>query len=911
MAQKKTATIGGSVFVGPTTKLKEPLSSSEDDAHYRPHKDRYNYIRVEHGQLSEGDIIQMEARGHVEFTRVISDRTELESPQGDDPLEIGSGLYRYEVERDLDGTGANTWKEGDAVASTGQEGSGFIDLYPQRSKRAENETGPSIAISVRAEDASTWTGAEDEYYKEWGERSALGNLDGLYDFTGDVYGVAGGRYEDAWFSVDENQGFRLMNEDTMVGQWATDGTVRVGPHRADIGTHPLVIQPDGTLTTYGDLRLPDGDGGYQRPANWQGPWMAGVSYDKGDAVSYQGQTYICVTAHTSSTTDGQNATGEPDDSDYWEAMAEAAEQAYISTPSDSAIKNSTSNLEVKAQLITGPEEKTLSDTSGYTFVDEDGTDISTYATQVTSGELHYELTPSDIGSSLTVHLEDPDGNQVGTTTLIDITESIIGTTTVISGDRSYYRPPGGAWETGETQFEAEFIQGSSVVATAEAHVSWDGATFTLEKDPTGSNPGSITVTGTDEGNAYTLRFEYTNPSGITQHTETTVLAIEGGTDSQLVRLEADSRVFTQKKDGSHDPSSITLEAHQQNIPGASFTWKDGNGDPLGTGSTLTVDHSELSGGSLEVTLEEDGTGLTDTTTLVEVVEGTDAITVVVDNQSHTFPAESDGEVTDYGGGDATVEVYEGATKLTQGTGDGSFSVNHTPSDLNGDSTDDITGTVTAGTNSWTFTPDSMQTAVQRATVDLAVNVVRSDGSTVTHNHQLTYTKAKVAQGMRLSADSQILRLNKDGSVDNSPITLTAAKQNVTEAVNWSSSNTTFASKNGNEATISYAEFEGAGTGVTSTTVTAEAGGFSDEVTLSVVEEGIGVDGSGFDEPGLEGVGGDGGDEPGRPSWRSAGAAWDLPEEMSLDEGAGSTAGRAARGEPHEGLTGPQNRRAIF
>jgi len=185
VAQKKTATIGGSVFVGPTTKLKAPLSSSTEDAHHRPHKDKYNYIRVEHGQLSEGDIIQMEARGRVEFMRVVSGRTEIESPEGEDPLEIGTGLYRYEVERDLDGTGPNTWKEGDAVVSTGRKGSGFIDLYAQRSKRSQNETGPSIAISVREEDASTWTGAEDEYYNEWGERSAIGNLDGLYDYNKD------------------------------------------------------------------------------------------------------------------------------------------------------------------------------------------------------------------------------------------------------------------------------------------------------------------------------------------------------------------------------------------------------------------------------------------------------------------------------------------------------------------------------------------------------------------------------------------------------------------------------------------------------------------------------------------------------------------------------------------------------
>lgn len=270
VAQKKTATIGGSIFVGPTTKLAANLSSSEKDAASRPHKDQYNYIRVEHGQMSTGDIIKMQARGRVEFMRVKSDRTELESPEGDDPLEIGTGLYRYEVERDLDGSGPNTWKEGDAVASTGRKGSGFIDLYAQRSQRSENESGPSIAISVREEDKSTWSGEEGGYFDEWGERSAIGNLSGLYDFTGDVYGVAGGRYEDAWFSVDENKGFRLMNAGTKVGQWDTDGTVRVGPYQSSYGAHPLTIQPDGTLTTYGQIRIPDGGGGYQKPVNWQG-----------------------------------------------------------------------------------------------------------------------------------------------------------------------------------------------------------------------------------------------------------------------------------------------------------------------------------------------------------------------------------------------------------------------------------------------------------------------------------------------------------------------------------------------------------------------------------------------------------------------------------------------------------------
>jgi hypothetical protein len=174
VAQKKTATIGGSVFVGPTTKLTGTVSSDPADSHYRPHKDRYNYIRVEHGQMSKGDVIQLEARGRVEFLRVKADRTEIESPEGEGPLEIGTGVYRYEVERDLDGTGPNTWKEGDAVISTGRESSGFIDLYAQRSQRAENESGPSIAISVREEDKSTYDRGR------WSAQAAYASGDTVY-----------------------------------------------------------------------------------------------------------------------------------------------------------------------------------------------------------------------------------------------------------------------------------------------------------------------------------------------------------------------------------------------------------------------------------------------------------------------------------------------------------------------------------------------------------------------------------------------------------------------------------------------------------------------------------------------------------------------------------------------------------
>jgi hypothetical protein len=87
-------------------------------------------------------------------------------------------------------------------------------------------------------ESDNWAQVEvTEYYNKWEERSAIGKLDGLYDYVGDVYGVAGGRQEDTWFAVDEERGFRLMNQDTKLGQWGTGGTVRAGPYQDSCGAH--------------------------------------------------------------------------------------------------------------------------------------------------------------------------------------------------------------------------------------------------------------------------------------------------------------------------------------------------------------------------------------------------------------------------------------------------------------------------------------------------------------------------------------------------------------------------------------------------------------------------------------------------------------------------------------------------
>ena len=174
-------------------------------------------ITVKHNQLQQNDIVYAEGEGRVEFMQIASAAT-------------GSGPYTYTVVRDLDGTGANAWDAGAALFNTGQTGNGFIDLYSLRGIKSATQAGPTIVGNVR-------TGTT---YNAWAEHWALGNLNGLYDYSATTYGAALGRYTGAggttpWLSVDATHGLRIMRGSTKLGQWDTSGTITVGSVAAGMG----------------------------------------------------------------------------------------------------------------------------------------------------------------------------------------------------------------------------------------------------------------------------------------------------------------------------------------------------------------------------------------------------------------------------------------------------------------------------------------------------------------------------------------------------------------------------------------------------------------------------------------------------------------------------------------------------
>jgi len=199
VAQDVMSTIGGRILVGPTTTLVAPVPAIAGG------------IAVKHNNLVAGDILLLQNAPdgipQTEWMQVTS------APGG------GPGAYTYNVTRNLDGSGANVWVEGDAVFNTGGVGKGFLDLYALSGVRTG--FGPTIVGNVRTGTA----------FNAISPRWAIGNLNGVgYGHATNVYGIAGGNPAGAFFYTDE-----------------TNGLVMGGP----AGTR-VQITPAGVATFVGD-----------------------------------------------------------------------------------------------------------------------------------------------------------------------------------------------------------------------------------------------------------------------------------------------------------------------------------------------------------------------------------------------------------------------------------------------------------------------------------------------------------------------------------------------------------------------------------------------------------------------------------------------------------------------------------
>jgi len=134
----------------------------------------------------------------------------------------------------------------------------------------------------------------------------------------------------------------------------------------------------------------------------------------------------------------------------------------------------------------------------------------------------------------------------------------------------------------------------------------------------------------------------------------------------------------------------------------------------------------------------------------------------------------------------------------------------------------------------------------RASALVTFKIVREDGEVEARDKQIEYSKARAgtdSEVLSLSASSQVFAVNKSGNVSTqNPISLLVNRQNISGSVTWKTKNAdgtdspvTLTSKTDSLAELSYSDLENAGK--QQVTVRAEAGGYSDEVTIAIVREG--------------------------------------------------------------------------
>jgi hypothetical protein len=131
VAKETIATIGGRIFVAPTTKLKLDMASAD------------TCMTVEHNNLRTNDTVLLQKNGR--FEKILIGANALDcSVSGN----CGQTLAAYNycsLTRNRDGTGANDWSAGDAVLNEGNTGDGYIDLYADRSATSEGYPGQVVS----------------------------------------------------------------------------------------------------------------------------------------------------------------------------------------------------------------------------------------------------------------------------------------------------------------------------------------------------------------------------------------------------------------------------------------------------------------------------------------------------------------------------------------------------------------------------------------------------------------------------------------------------------------------------------------------------------------------------------------------------------------------------------------------
>lgn len=131
VAKRTIATIGGRIFVAPTTKLVRDLAAADA------------CMSVEDNEARVNDTVLLQKNG--KFEKILIGANPVDCSVSGNCAVTFTGYNLCSLTRNRDGTGANDWAAGDAVLNEGNTGDGYIDLYADRSATSEGYPGHVVS----------------------------------------------------------------------------------------------------------------------------------------------------------------------------------------------------------------------------------------------------------------------------------------------------------------------------------------------------------------------------------------------------------------------------------------------------------------------------------------------------------------------------------------------------------------------------------------------------------------------------------------------------------------------------------------------------------------------------------------------------------------------------------------------
>jgi hypothetical protein len=373
------------------------------------------------------------------------------------------------------------------------------------------------------------------------------------------------------------------------------------------------------------------------------------------------------------------------------------------------IKNAQGNLELQVVRIDGSGSFDVSGSGQITNdakIFSGSVALSTSLTGITDGgngaEYNPIIAPSAISGTLELTLKEDDGTILDSINLLDVTDGLGGGSFLVPNgllmrrSGSVYTPSSlgvtaSFFDATGSEFRADVSIGSNFNGTLDQMNVTAGTTnsqisFTANDGDNNNIPLNSTFANTKDVNIVAT-FTESGTGKTNTITETFFVVSDGqdGTSAKSIRLSSSHQSFIQAKDGTITPSVITFTANRQNTVDTTTTFSSSPSVTLtNTGADTRTLTSESFGSntSVTVTATADSSEVSDEITIVKLVEGSDALTIVNTNQSHTVTANSLGVVNDLTNSGTTIKLFEGTASLDydqSGTTAGHFTVSTTVS----------------------------------------------------------------------------------------------------------------------------------------------------------------------------------------------------------------------------------------